>query len=178
MTAPPLDLSRRIVIGGLLAGFAAPRAFARHMPNKLARAYSALKSIEASTGGRLGVATLDTGGPLAIGYKADQRFAMCSTFKFLAAAATLKRVDDKVETLDRPISYGADDLLEYAPIAKQHIGEGHMTVSALCSAAVEYSDNTAANLLLKQLGGPPALTRFVRVRSATRSRASIATSRP
>jgi beta-lactamase class A len=163
MTATPtLDPSRRSVIGGLLACIVVPPAFAKHMPNRLAKAHSALKAIETSTGGRLGVATLDTGGSLAIDYKADQRFAMCSTFKFMAVATTLKRVDNRAETLDRVIHYGEADLLEYAPIARQHVGEGGMTLSALCAAAIDYSDNTAANLLLKEMGGPPALTRFAR----------------
>jgi len=156
------SVSRRFVVGGLLAGIAVPQAFARHAPNKLAKAHSALKAIETSTGGRLGVATLDIGGSLAIDYKADQRYPMCSTFKFMAVAATLKRIDDKADKLDRIISYGEADLLEYAPIARQHVQEGGMTLSALCAAAIEYSDNTAANLLLQEMGGPPALTRFAR----------------
>ena len=155
-------LTRRVVIAGLLAGAAAPRAFAKHVPNKLAQAHGALKAIETSTGGRLGVATFDAGGVLAIDYKADQRYPMCSTFKFMAVATTLKRADDKADKLDRVISYGEADLLEYAPIAKQHVGEGGMTLSALCAAAIDYSDNTAANLLLSEMGGPPALTRFAR----------------
>jgi beta-lactamase class A len=150
------------VIGGLVAGIVAPPAFARHAPNKLAKAHSALKEIETSTGGRLGVAALDTGDTLAIGYNADQRFPMCSTFKFLAVAATLKRVDDKADRLDRVVNYGEADLLDYAPIAKQHVGDGGMILSAICAAAIEYSDNTAANLLLREMGGPTALTRFIR----------------
>jgi beta-lactamase class A len=155
-------LTRRTAIAGLVIAAAAPEAFARHMPNKLAKAHSALKTIEHSTGGRLGVATLDTGGPLAICYNADQRFAMCSTFKLMAVATTLKRVDDKADRLDRMIAYGAADLLEYAPVAKQHVQDGSMTLSALCAAAIEYSDNTAANLILREMGGPAALTRFAR----------------
>jgi beta-lactamase class A len=153
-------LTRRAVVGGLLASTAAPLAFAKHAPNTLAKAHSALKAIETSTGGRLGVATLDTGGTLAIDYNADQRFAMCSTFKFLAAAASLKRIDDKADHLDRIVSYGEADLLEYAPVTRRHVEDGGMMLAALCAAAIEYSDNTAANLLLREMGGPPALTRF------------------
>lgn len=151
-----------MALAGLVLTAAAPQSFARHLPNKLAKAQSALKAIERSTGGRLGVATLDTGGPLAIDYNADQRFAMCSTFKFMAVATILKRVDDKAERLDRVIAYGPSDLLEYAPIAKQHVQDGGMTLAALCAAAIEYSDNTAANLILREMGGPGALTRFAR----------------
>jgi beta-lactamase class A len=137
-------------------------ASARHAPNKLAKAHSALKTIEALTGGRLGVAALDTGTQAPLGYKADRRFPLCSTFKFLAVASMLKRIDDRADAIDRMVPYGEADLLEYAPVTRQHAGDGAMTIDALCAAAIEYSDNTAANLLLREMGGPPALTRFAR----------------
>ena len=155
-------VSRRAVVGGFLASAAALPVFARHAPNKPAQAQSALKAIEAATGGRLGVAARDTGRTLRIAYNADRLFPLCSTFKFLAVAMMLKRVDDKADSLDRKVGYGEADLLEYAPVARQHVGEGTMTVSALCAAAIEYSDNTAANLLLREMDGPPALTHFAR----------------
>jgi beta-lactamase class A len=87
---------------------------------------------------------------------------MCSTFKFLAAAAVLKRVDEKKEKLDRFVSYGAKDVLEHAPVTKEHLKDGGMTLGGLCEAAVEQSDNTAANLLLDVIGGPAGLTNFAR----------------
>ena len=87
---------------------------------------------------------------------------MCSTFKFLAAAAVLKRVDEKKEKLDRFVSYGAKEILEYAPVTKEHLKDGGMTLGALCAAAIEQSDNTAGNLLLNAIGGPVNLTNFVR----------------
>jgi len=87
---------------------------------------------------------------------------MCSTFKFLAAAAILKRVDDGQEKLDRFIHYGAKDILEYAPVTKAHLNDGGMTLAALCAAAIEQSDNTAGNLLLDSIGGPAGLTNFAR----------------
>jgi beta-lactamase class A len=87
---------------------------------------------------------------------------MCSTFKFLAVAAVLKRVDEKKESLSRFVSYGAKDILEYAPVTKEHLTEGGMTLGALCAAAIEQSDNTAGNLLLDSIGGPAALTNFAR----------------
>ena len=74
---------------------------------------------------------------------------MCSTFKFLAAAAVLKRVDEEKEKLERFVSYNAKDILEYAPVTKEHLNEGGMTLGALCAAAIEQSDNTAGNLLLE-----------------------------
>jgi beta-lactamase class A len=118
--------------------------------------------IETRIGGRIGVAALDTGNDKHVDYRAKERFPMCSTFKFLAAAAVLKRVDEKKEKLDRFVPYNAKDILEYAPVTKEHLKEGGMTLGALCEAAIEQSDNTAGNLLLNAIGGPAGLTNFVR----------------
>jgi beta-lactamase class A len=74
----------------------------------------------------------------------------------------LHRVDVHQENLDRNLSYGPEGLLERAPITKQHVGQGGMTVRDLCAAAIEYSDNTAGNLLLKAIGGPEGLTQYAR----------------
>jgi len=119
-------------------------------------------SIEERTGARIGVTVLDTGSGKRLDYRSEKRFPMCSTFKFLAAAVVLKRVDDGQEKLDRFISYGAKDILEYAPVTKAHLKDGGMTLGALCAAAIEQSDNTAGNLLLDAIGGPVGLTNFVR----------------
>ena len=116
-----------------------------------------IAAIEARLGGRMGIAALDTGSGKRLDYRAEERFAMCSTFKFLAAAAVLKRVDEKRDQLDRFVSYDAKDILEYAPITKAHLKEGGMTLGALCEAAIAQSDNTAGNLLLDAIGGPAAL---------------------
>jgi beta-lactamase class A len=118
--------------------------------------------IEARVGGRMGVAALDTGSGKRLDYRVEERFPMCSTFKFLAAAAVLKRVDEKQEQLDRFVSYDAKDILEYAPITEAHLKEGGMTLGALCAAALEQSDNTAGNLLLDAIGGPAGVTNFAR----------------
>jgi beta-lactamase class A len=74
----------------------------------------------------------------------------------------LKRVDEGKEKLERFVSYGAEDILEYAPVTKAHLKLGGMTLSALCAAAIEQSDNTAGNLLLNVIGGPAGLTNFAR----------------
>ncbi|PYL25487.1 MAG: class A beta-lactamase [Verrucomicrobia bacterium] len=121
-----------------------------------------IAAIEARLGGRIGVAGLDTGNGKRIDYRAEERFALCSTFKFLAAAAVLKRVDEKKEKLDRFVSYDAKDILEYAPVMKAHLKDGGMTLGGLCAAAIEQSDNTAGNLLLEAIGGPAGLTNFAR----------------
>lgn len=118
-------------------------------------------AIEAQTGGRLGVAVIDTQTGTHLGYRADERFPMCSTFKFLVAAAVLSRVDGGREKLDRRIAITQKDLLEYAPVTRQHVGS-QMTVAEICEAMMTLSDNTAANLMLRDLGGPAALTAYIR----------------
>ena len=122
----------------------------------------AFKALERRTGGKIGIyaENLDTGKKLA--WRADERFVMCSTFKASLAACVLHRVDKGQEHLDRLIAYGEADLQEYAPTAKANLAKGALSVSEMCKAAVELSDNTCANLLLAAIGGPAALTRFWR----------------
>jgi len=121
-----------------------------------------IAEIEERTGARIGVAALDTGAGKRLDYRSEERFPMCSTFKFLAAAAVLKRVDDGQDKLDRFVSYSEKDILEYAPVTKAHLPKGGMKLGALCAAAIEQSDNTAGNLLLDTIGGPVGLTKFAR----------------
>jgi beta-lactamase class A len=121
-----------------------------------------IAAIEARMGSRIGVAALDTGDDKRLNHRSGERFPMCSTFKFLAAAAVLKRVDERKENLERFIRYDAKDILEYAPVTKAHLKDGGMTLGALCAAAIEQSDNTAGNLLLDAIGGPRGLTNFAR----------------
>ena len=127
---------------------------------------SPFADIEAGLGGRVGVMALDTGDGFDDGfemsYRADERFAMCSTFKWLLAAFVLSRVDRDEIALDEALTYGPEDLLDYAPVAQAHVDTGSLTVEALCRAAVSISDNTAANLLLERVGGPLQLTAFLR----------------
>jgi beta-lactamase class A len=136
--------------------------FAASTPGSTSDFANRILSIEERTGARIGVAALDSGSGKRLDYRSEERFPMCSTFKFLAAAAVLKRVDDGQEKLDRFVTYGAEDILEHAPVTKEHLKDGGMTLGALCAAAIEQSDNTAGNLLLDTIGGPGGLTSFVR----------------
>ena len=120
------------------------------------------RDLEASVSGRLGVAVLDTGTGDLSGHRLDERFPMCSTFKTLAAALVLARVDAGHERLDRRVVVARGDLLEWAPVTSRHVGGAGMTVGELCEAAITVSDNTAANLLLASAGGPAAVTEFAR----------------
>jgi beta-lactamase class A len=147
---------RRFAVGVSATGFLglSGRALAESPTDAFSR-------IEKESGGRLGVAALDTRNGRRLGHRMDERCAMCSTFKLLAAGTVLARVDAGKEKLDRLVRFTAADVLSYAPIAKDHVATG-MTVAALCEAAITVSDNTAANLLLASFGGPRGLTAFVR----------------
>jgi beta-lactamase class A len=156
-------MHRRTFLSGLAATLAPLGAQAAPSPEERRNlANKRLAEIEERQGGRLGVFVRDTGTGATIEHRADERFPMCSTFKLLAAAAALKRVDEGAERLDRTIAFGPSDLLDYAPIAKAHVAEGAMTLADLCAAAIDWSDNTAANLVLQSIGGPPGFTAFAR----------------
>jgi beta-lactamase class A len=141
----------------------APAAVSAGTPRSIAE-------IEARVGGRVGVFALDTGTGRELAYRQDERFAMCSTFKWVLAAAILARVDRAELSLDDRVPYGSSSLLEHAPVTREHVAEGAMTVEALARAAVTVSDNTAANLLLAKIGDPAGFTQFVRSLSDTVTR--------
>ncbi len=121
--------------------------------------HSRLFELEGNFAARLGVYAVNTGSGATVAHRADERFAFCSTFKGLAAAAVLHR--NPLSHLDTLVRYSETDLMKSSTITRQHVATG-MTLRALCDAAVRYSDGTAGNLLLKELGGPSALTAFTR----------------
>jgi beta-lactamase class A len=121
----------------------------------------AFATIEAQSGGRLGVAVIDTASGARAGHRADERFPLCSTFKLLAVAALLAKVDAGKEHLARRLRIAPRDLLAYAPLAKPHVNST-MSLADLSAAGITLSDNTAANLILKSLGGPAAVTAYAR----------------
>jgi beta-lactamase class A len=150
-------LSRRGFV--VLSTFAWPGL--RAAEDAFRRLPDAFERLEKTNGGRLGVAVLDTRTGGRCGYRADERFPMCSTFKFLLATCVLQRVDRREQKLDRGVPIPRKPLLANSPLTEPHAG-GEMSVAALCHAALTRSDNTAANLLLDSIGGPAALTRFAR----------------
>ena len=105
---------------------------------------------------------LDTANGRYLAHRPDERFALCSTFKWVLAAAILAQTDRGRMSLSDRIAYGPDDLIDHAPITKANLAKGSMTFAELAEAAVTVSDNTAANLLLARLGGPAAFTEFAR----------------
>ncbi|MEU4340557.1 class A beta-lactamase [Nocardia sp. NPDC023852] len=120
---------------------------------------SRLAELERTFDARLGVYALATSTGTTIAYRADERFAFCSAFKGLAAAAVLHR--NPFSHLDTVVTYTAADLTKNASITPRHVTTG-MTIGQLCDAAVRFSDGTAGNLLLRDLGGPTELTAYAR----------------
>jgi beta-lactamase class A len=145
---------------GIAVAPALPRLL-RAMPSSFSGLPAAFRKLEKSNGGRLGVAVLDTATGERSGYRADERFPMCSTFKFLLVSAVLERIDRHQETPDRAIRIPPKPLLSNSPLTEPYAG-GTMTVAALCQAALTRSDNTAANLLLERIDGPAGVTDFSR----------------
>ncbi len=169
-------ITRRTLIGASLLAvpsllslpsFAAER---RPAPSSDRIIQQQLADLEHRHGGRLGVAILDTASQRLISHRGDERFALCSTFKCLAAACVLSRVDQKQEDLARRIVYSAEQLVPYSPTTELHVGGQGLSVGSLCEAAMTLSDNTAANVLLDSLGGPDALTAWLRSIGDTQTR--------
>lgn len=120
-----------------------------------------LAALEQAAGGRLGISAVNARTGATVAHRADERFPMCSTFKAMLAAAILARQAGDATLLAQRISYQKSELVTYSPITEKHLADG-MTVAELCAATVQYSDNSAANFLMKLLGGPQAVTAFAR----------------
>ncbi|MFF7122198.1 MULTISPECIES: class A beta-lactamase [unclassified Streptomyces] len=140
-------------VAGAPAAAAAPDA-------ATADPHTELSDLERRYGARLGVFARNVRTGRTVAYRAGERFAMCSTFKAFAAAAVL-RDRGGCAPLDKVINYPPSDILPNSPRTEEHLATG-MRVGDLCAAAIQYSDNAAGNLLLRQIGGPAGLTRFFR----------------
>lgn len=130
--------------------------------DKYASIAEVVKTIENRLKGRVGIAVQEPAGGVSWSYKADERFPMCSTFKTLACAALLYRVDKGEDRLDRLIPISRQDIVSYSPVTELKVGSS-MPLLDLCAATMKLSDNTAANLILDAIGGPASLTAFIRM---------------
>ncbi len=130
-----------------------------------------LAALETRAGGRLGVAVLDSGSGAHTGHRADTRFGLCSSFKLLLAGAVLQRVEAGAWPEARRIAYGEADLVPHSPVTRARLAQGGMTAPELAEATQTTSDNTAANLLMRELfGSPQGLTRWLREQGDTVTR--------
>ncbi|WP_330238693.1 class A beta-lactamase [Streptomyces sp. NBC_00525] len=143
-------------VGVLLAGAGTARAAADSATDRLC-------ALERAYGARVGAFAYNVATGVAVRHRADERFPMLSTFKTLAAAAVLRDLDRHGEVLGKVIHYTKADCVSDSPVTDtpEHIASG-LSVARLCDAAIGDSDNTAGNLLLRELGGPDAVTRFAR----------------
>ena len=123
---------------------------------------NALRDIEATARGRLGVHIIDTGTGRELGWRSDERFLMLSSFKLIASALVLARADRGEDSLERRIRYRQQDLVRWSPVTEKYVGGDGLSLAQLCEATMTTSDNTAANLILASYGGPAALTAFAR----------------
>ncbi|MFJ7272395.1 class A beta-lactamase [Streptomyces sp. NPDC099050] len=124
-----------------------------------------LAELEREHSARLGVYARDTATGRTVRYRAQERFPLCSVFKTLAVAAVLRDLDRDGEFLAKRVHYTAAEAAAsgHAPITgrPENLARG-MTIGELCDSTIRFSDNAAANLLLRELGGPAAVTRFAR----------------
>jgi beta-lactamase class A len=125
------------------------------------RATTRLRALELGAA-RLGVCMLDTVTGESTGHRVDEHFAMCSTFKLPLVAACLREADHGRLDLAEVLPYTRADLLPWAPVTGRHLDQGGLSIAVLAQAAQEMSDGPAANLLVKRLGGPAAVTRKLR----------------
>lgn len=152
-------MDRRTFSAGLVAALVAAPAMARPLQRGPA---AALARIEALAGGRLGAWVLDTGSGREFGWRGGERFGQCSTFKLSLAACVLAEIDAGRLNGAELLTFRKADLLPHSPVTGAHVSEGRMSIIALAEAAQTTSDNLAANLLLRRIGGPARLTAFWR----------------
>lgn len=124
-------------------------------------AIAQLHQLEAKHDGRIGLMLLDADGATLLQHRADERFPMCSTFKMMLTACVLQHGASDAALMTRRVDYDKRVLMHNSPVTEKHVGQG-LSVQELCIAAMEYSDNAAANLLLDQIGGPSAVTAYAR----------------
>ncbi|MCG5220039.1 class A beta-lactamase [Streptosporangium sp. KLBMP 9127] len=150
-SAPPAAVRGQAVLGDLRAPSTGEAATRR-----------ALRALEASHKGRIGGYAIDLATGKTVAYRSGELFPMLSTFKAMAAAAVLHKARTSDPGLmERVVRWTAAEVKPGSPITENHVADG-LTVAQLCKAAITRSDNTAGNMLLKQLGGPAGLTRYLR----------------
>ncbi|GAA4528847.1 class A beta-lactamase [Amycolatopsis samaneae] len=173
MSLPRLRRSAQAALAALvfvpLAACATPEAAPAHTPAPSAQQAATAQQntdfaqLERTFDARLGVYAVDTGTGREVGYHAEDRFAYASTHKVFSAGALLQKTP--VEGLDRRVSYGQGDLVPNSPITKKNLGTAPtatITLRAAMDASLRYSDNTADNLVFREIGGPAGMAAALR----------------
>ena len=154
---------RRSLLAAMAGSGLLPLAFSHAAEDTDCKLVYKLEALEKSLDGRLGVWMLNTGNAQVFRYRANERFPFCSTFKLMLCGAVMAKAENLNALLAKPIPVRKEDLVSYSPVTEKQVGKS-MTVGELCAAALQYSDNTAANLLIREVGGVAAVTAFARSR--------------
>ncbi|MEV0233121.1 class A beta-lactamase [Nonomuraea sp. NPDC050786] len=155
-------LTISFLAGGALPAGAAYAGASVQVLSGEAQARKELRALEASFKGRIGAYAIDTATGKTIAYRSGERFALLSTFKAMACAAVLHKArTSEPGLMDKVVHWTAGEIKPNSPTTEKHVKDG-LTVGRLCEAAITLSDNTAGNMVLKQLGGPAGLTRYFR----------------
>ncbi len=156
-------ITRRKFVNGTIASGVALSASACVPPDQspAGRIVAQLRIIESLADGILGTEIYDTATRMSVGLNSNRRFGHCSSFKLSLAAKVLAEDARGLIDADRQVMWTRGDLMSNSPFTAQRLGEG-ATLLELAEATQKYSDNAAANVLLRELGGPPALTGFWR----------------
>lgn len=156
-----MEFDRRgLLVGG--AALAITGCAPRSAAAPVIMANVAMAELEEKSGGRLGAFILDTASGKMTGHRFDERFGMCSTFKMGLGAAVLQGADRGLLDLATMLPYTSADLIANSPVTTDKVGRGGMSIVALAEATQKTSDNTAANVLMRHLGGPAGLTAIFR----------------
>jgi beta-lactamase class A len=164
-------LSRRGLLlgGGALVALAACSAEPRSQPKPtlidpaepVPPIHDRIETLQGRRGAKIGVYAVDLTSGRSITYLDGELFAMCSTFKGYAAGRVLQMSEHGELKLDDAIPIDRADIVDNSPVTEPAVGHT-LTLADLCQAALQHSDNTAGNLLLRTIGGPPAVTAFAR----------------
>ena len=152
-------LNKLLALASLFTIFTTP-VFANNLPTSSQSLQNKMTQMELTYGGKISFSAINTSDNKRLKYNANERFPMCSTYKFMLVAAVLKKSMKNPAFLQKQVLYDQDDLITYSPVTKEHLSAG-MSIEALCYAAI-LSDNTAANLLIKELGGITSVNKFAR----------------
>jgi beta-lactamase class A len=119
-----------------------------------------LRDMERAAGGRLGAFVLDSASGRSFGWRADERFCHCLTFKLSLVAMVLREADAGRLDVAETLAFGRADIVDHSPVAEENLAKGRLPILALAEAVQIISDNAAAKVLTRRLGGPGAATRF------------------
>lgn len=155
---------RRVLVGGLTiaaAGAVAGRANESALAAPATTLEEQIRELEARYNAFIGLYGVNLQSGFSLKNRADEAFALCSTFKTYAAARVLQLVAQGELSLDQRVFVKPEGILPNSPVTGEHVGQ-EMTLAELSQAALQRSDNLAANLLLETLGGPESITAFAR----------------